>query len=167
MNLLDAKKRLLGLMEEYESRINLSGVSIIGSVNFLTRDFDGCEYDSKKLAFISADITIKADEAKNEDALIYALLLDAKRGGDINEAVLENEIREFKKEIDRIVTDICFAPNPQSFIEEELKKEAIENSESLVGFEKSLDKFTKYTFIAGIVTIILISGLAGLLARIL
>ena len=167
MNLLDARKKLLVLISEYERQVNITGISLKGSVDFLTRDFDSCSYDSKKLAFISADITIKAAEAPDDESLIYALLLDAKCGGDIDEDKLQHEICDFKTEIDRIVADICFAPDPKSFIEEELKKEAANSDKALEKFEESLNRFTKYMFIAGTVVILLIAGIAGLLAKIL
>ncbi len=167
MTISEAKERINDYLNNYKSALLMDGISVSVSCELLTRDFEDCDENSRKLSFICGEVTVKPEGASDDDSMIYAMIIDAKRGREIDEELITSEINDFSSEMSRVISGLHSASSPADFIKEEIREAGTEDEESLREFEEGLNKFTRNIFILGVAAVAVIASLAALISHIL
>jgi hypothetical protein len=167
MNVSEAKSRIENYLNNYKDALALDGISVSVSCELLTRDFEECDENARKLSFICGEITLKPEGGSNDEAMIYAMLIDARRGRDIEDELISSEINDFSLEMSRVISGLHTASSPIDFFKEEIREAGCEDEQSVREFEAGLNRFTRNIFITGVCAIAVIASLAALLAHIL
>lgn len=167
MNLYEAQLEIKKILSEYTQQIERDGLVAVSLVDFQTDEFEPCDEKSRKLAYICGSLEIRAEGANEDEALVFELIIDCKKNGTVSEEDFRKESADFCAELNTFIFNLDCAPNPQEFIEGEIREADKACEEALQEFETNLNKFTKRTVICGIVIIAVIAIIATVLSRLL
>ncbi|MBO5101061.1 MAG: hypothetical protein J6C39_00835 [Clostridia bacterium] len=167
MTVSEAKARIEGYLNNYKDALSSDGLSVSVSCELLTKDFEDCDENSRKLAFICGEVKLAPEGAGDDEAMIYAMLIDAKRGHDISDELISSEINDFSLEMSRVLTGLHSSASAADFIKDEIRESSSEDEEAVREFEIGLNRFTRNIFIFGVCAVVVIASVAALLAHIL
>ena len=159
MDIYCAKEKIEASLISIEDKLRALGFMTKREFYYEDSEFEKLDFPPKKDGYINGDLTVYTDFIPEDEGLILGAFADI-RSGEIDDEVLDNEIREFEEESLELIAKLEASINPEECLREHLEQTKKEAEIAIKEFEKQIKKSSKIAYVAGGVAILIILAIA-------